>query len=157
MTDLTRRLKIDKKFSLQRTLEPEPETAWRYAMGRPHWYSSSPDAHDWLKQPLAYFDNAVDSALGIVHRPWFESKLKVHFTNANNDDEDHGWYALRNTIYASGCRIELSRYKNIQETNQEAWKWFANALSVHTEILYFQSTMVGVQALTLMVTLYCRN
>lgn len=100
--------------------------------------------------PPAYFDEALDAALGAVHRPWFEAQLKAHFSGAINDT-DPAWYALRNAVYASGCRIDASKYKSCQEANQLAWGWFENALSVHTEILYFRTSIVGVQALTLMV------
>ena len=83
-------------------------------------------------------------------------QLKGYFdrgvTNA-----DPAWYALRNAVYASGCRIELSKYASIQEANQSAWGYFENALSVHTEILYFRASIVGVQALTLMVRVAVRT
>jgi hypothetical protein len=98
----------------------------------------------------AYFDEGLDSALGIVHRPWFEAQLKGYF-NGTINDSDPAWYALRNAIYASGCRIELSKYKPFSEANQMAWGWFENALAVHTEILYFRTSILGVQVLTLMV------
>jgi hypothetical protein len=98
----------------------------------------------------AYFEEALDAGLGIVHRPWFEHRLKAHL-DGQNDDEDPSWYALRNVIYASGSRIVLAKTKSFRQANQLAWRWFENALSVHTEILYFRTSLIGVQALTLMV------
>ncbi len=100
---------------------------------------------------LAYFDEALDAALGIVHRPWFESRLRARFAGAA-DDADPAWNALRNIVYATGCRIELSKTRSIRDANQAAWGWFENALSVHTELLYFRTSITGVKALTLMVS-----
>lgn len=105
---------------------------------------------------VAYFEHALDAALGIVHRPWFEARLRAHLnTRSQNqeghDNEDPCWYAIRNVIYAAGSRIELSKSEDFRQTNRVAWQWFENALSVHTEILYFRTSTMGVQALTLMV------
>ncbi|EXJ79926.1 hypothetical protein A1O3_08211 [Capronia epimyces CBS 606.96] len=97
----------------------------------------------------AYFDEALDSALGIVHRPWFEAQLRSYLDGSINDS-DPAWYALRNAIYASGSRVELSKTKTFLEANQTAWGWFENALAAHTEILYFRTSILGVQALTVM-------
>lgn len=111
------------------------------------------EASSDLKSLLAYFNEANDAGLGIIHRPWFEARLKSYFEGpqSHGDDDDPGWYALRNTIYASGCRIELSKTQSLKESNEAAWGWFENALSAHTEILYFRTSMVGIQALTTMV------
>ena len=89
--------------------------------------------------------------MGIVHRGWFESRLRNHHSATSQDDEDPGWYALRNTIYASGCRIMMSADRNFKQSSIAALGYFENALSVHTEILYSRTSIVGVQALTLMV------
>lgn len=91
-----------------------------------------------------------------MHRPWFETRLRaLHNASSSEDDNedegDPGWYALRNTIYAAGCRIEMSKHSTLRDCNQVAWGYFENALSVHTEVLYFRTSMVGIQALTLMV------
>lgn len=99
----------------------------------------------------------MDAALGIVHRPWFETRLRALHNAPGDEDEtgddgDPGWYALRNTIYAAGCRIEMSRSNSLKDCNRDAWGYFENALSVHTEVLYFRTSMVGIQALTLMVS-----
>ncbi|KAK5304001.1 hypothetical protein LTR99_004457 [Exophiala xenobiotica] len=127
--DVTRRLKMEKRVSKDTVPEPPPEIAWTYTK--------------------AYFEEALDAGLGIVHRPWFEHRLKAHL-DGQNDDEDPSWYALRNVIYASGSRIVLAKTKSFRQANQLAWRWFENALSVHTEILYFRTSLIGVQALTLM-------
>lgn len=66
-------------------------------------------------------------------------------------DDEPAWYALRNIIYATGSRIHLSKTSTFRAASQVSWEWFENALSVHTEILYFKTSLLGVQALTLMV------
>lgn len=98
----------------------------------------------------AYFDESHDAALGIVHRPWFEMKLRSHFISSSSKD-DPAWYALRNIVYASGCRIVTSKVATFHEAQQASWPFFENSLSVHTQLLYWQTTVTGVQALTAMV------
>ena len=85
-----------------------------------------------------------------MHRSWFESRLRAHLNGVNTDDEPV-WYALRNIVYATGSRLHLSKTATFREACQASWGWFENALSVHTEILYFRTSILGVQALTLMV------
>jgi hypothetical protein len=99
---------------------------------------------------IAYFELAPDAAFGIVHRPWFESRLRAHLEGRITED-DPSWYALQNTIYAYGCRLELSKRMGFRDAYQASWGWFENALSAHTEILYFQTSLIGVQALAVMV------
>jgi len=98
----------------------------------------------------AYFEGAHEVAFGVVHRAWFEARLRTHFEVGSNDD-DASWFALRNVIYAAGYRLELSRTKTFREACQASWGWFENALSAHTEILHYRTSLVGVQALILMV------
>ncbi|KID91330.1 Transcription factor, fungi, partial [Metarhizium majus ARSEF 297] len=126
---IAQRLKIDKPLSFERQPEPSELDAWRYAK--------------------AYFDESHDAALGIVHRPWFEMKLRSHFISSSSKD-DPAWYALRNIVYASGCRIVTSKAATFHETQQASWPFFENSLSVHTQLLYWQTTVTGVQALTAM-------
>lgn len=66
-------------------------------------------------------------------------------------EEEPAWYALRNAIYASGCRLQLAKRRTFREVYRTAWGYFENALSVHTELLYFRSSLLAVQALTVMV------
>ncbi|KAF2101307.1 hypothetical protein NA57DRAFT_72748 [Rhizodiscina lignyota] len=96
----------------------------------------------------AYFEETPEEAFGIVERPWFESRLRAHFNGTIPDDK--AWYALRNVIWASGCRIVLSKTASFREVSQASWAFFENALSVHTEILLVRASMVAVQALALM-------
>lgn len=98
----------------------------------------------------AYFDGASDAVFGIVNRSWFENRLQSHLSNPRAE-EDPAWYALRNAIYASGCRLELSKRCTFREAYQAGWSFFENALSVHTELLYFRTSLLAVEALTVMV------
>jgi hypothetical protein len=99
-----------------------------------------------------------DAIFGIVHRPTFESALRTHFRKDgyNSDNEvDPGWYALRNTVYAAGCRIletkSAVKGTRTSATTAQSWKYFSNALSVHTDILYYRTSLMAVQALAMMV------
>ena len=98
---------------------------------------------------LAYFDEAPEAAFGIVLRSRFAAKLQSHFNGA--PDDDPAWYALRNAVYAVGCRISLSKTHSFTEAYRKAWCFFENALSAHTEIIYFRTSILGVQALAVMV------
>ncbi|KAK5739936.1 hypothetical protein LTR17_005032 [Elasticomyces elasticus] len=131
-SDITRRLKMDAGLSSSRAPEPDPETAWRYtAVG------------------IAYFDHALDAALGILHRPWFEQQLAAHLSGIQGEASPT-WHALRNVVYAAGCRIELSKSCSFQEASQKSWVYFEDALTVYARLLFFKTSITGVQVLTLM-------
>lgn len=88
--------------------------------------------------------------MGIVDRSWFEQQLALHLAGLA-PDSGSTWYALRNVIFAAGCRIELARSRPFSEATQQAWKYFENALSVYAKLLFFKTSTLGVQTLTLMV------
>lgn len=67
-------------------------------------------------------------------------------------DEDASWYALRMAIFACGCQIELSKTQSFHEANETGWRYFENTLSVYTKILFYQTSIIGVQALVVMVS-----
>ncbi|KAF2186192.1 hypothetical protein K469DRAFT_687197 [Zopfia rhizophila CBS 207.26] len=128
----TRRLKMDEKLPPDRAPEPDVETAWTYSN--------------------AYFNESLDAVFGIVNRQVFEAKLQSHFSNQGTVD-DASWYALRNAVYATGCKAHISRNNHPQSfkhAQSEAWKYFENALSVHTELIYMRSGLMAVQALMIM-------
>ncbi|KAM5383740.1 hypothetical protein ACJZ2D_001729 [Fusarium nematophilum] len=127
--DINRRLKIDTKAMKDRTTEPSHEVAWKYVS--------------------AYFERAREAAFELVDRASFESRLRSHL-KGDVKNEDPAWYALRNAIYATGCRIELSKTGNFRYAFQTAWTFFSNCLSVHLELLYFRTSMMAIQALTIM-------
>ncbi|EXJ76298.1 uncharacterized protein A1O5_00806 [Cladophialophora psammophila CBS 110553] len=132
---ITRLLKIDKRCPSPPIKEPDVETALMYTR--------------------AYFNESVDAYLAVVHRPWFEQRLNEFYGNGMKD-EDASWYALRMAIFASGCQIELSKTQSFHEANETGWGYFENALSVYTNILFYQTSIVGVQALVVM-SYYCSS
>ncbi|KIW09874.1 hypothetical protein PV08_11975 [Exophiala spinifera] len=127
--DVARRLKLQKRLTKERREDPNLSDAVRYTE--------------------AYFEEASDAALGIVRRSWFESRLRSFYNDSTTDD-DPSWYALRNIVLASGCRIVVAKEATYNDAQQESWSYFENALSVHSELLCFRSSVMGVQALTLM-------
>lgn len=89
-----------------------------------------------------------------MSRQHFEARLLHHLAQNGMTDDDPAWYALRNTVYASGYRLSSSSmpYSNtFDEIQGKAWKYFEKALSVHTELLYCSTGLMAVQALTAMV------
>ncbi|KAK3678483.1 hypothetical protein LTR78_001780 [Recurvomyces mirabilis] len=104
---------------------------------------------------LAYFDHSLDAALGILHRPWFEQQLSAHLAGILFDSSPT-WHALRNVVLAAGCRIEMSKTRPFHEAAQHAWHYFENALSVYARLLFFKTSIAGVQVLTLMA-FYTQN
>ncbi|KAH7110699.1 hypothetical protein EDB81DRAFT_926799 [Dactylonectria macrodidyma] len=127
--DITRRLKIDTNDIKDRTTGPSPELAWKYV--------------------TAYFERSREAPFELVDRASFECRLKNHLAGQVKN-EDPAWYALRNAIYATGCRLELSKTGNFRDAFHTAWGFFSNCLAVHLELLYFRTSMMAIQALTVM-------
>ena len=105
----------------------------------------------------AYFERSVDSLFEVIHRPEFEHHLRSHLSNRLYDD-DPAWLALRNTVYASGCRLYRSQNHSdsFVSIQQEAWHFFSNALSVHSDLLLRSPSIRAVRALLAMVRLVAR-
>jgi hypothetical protein len=101
---------------------------------------------------LAYFDESLEGSFGILHRPWFEQQLAAHLAGLICDP-DPTWHALRNLVFATGCRIEMCKSNSFREAAKRAWRYFENALSVYARLLFFKTSIVGVQVLTLMVSI----
>jgi hypothetical protein len=101
----------------------------------------------------AYFEECHYAVFGIPYRPAFEARLRSQFAEDAGFEDDVSWFALRNAVYASGCRIVLSKLASVtfSEAQAQAWSYFENALSVHTELLYTPTGLTAVQALALMV------
>lgn len=111
-----------------------------------------PSREEALKYTAAYFAEAPEAAFGVVNRLRFEAMLRKHFQGSLlSVENDRAWYALRNVIFAYGCRISLSKTASFSKANDESEGWFFNALAVHTDLLYFHTSIMGVQALTIMV------
>jgi hypothetical protein len=152
--DVTQRLKMNVDLSASRMPEPDAETAWRYTKGthRPVTSFSCHLALSVINHPLAYFDTSLEGSLGILHRPWFEQQLAAHFAGLICDPGPT-WHALRNVVFAIGCRIETRKSRSFQEAAKQAWAYFENALFVYARLLFFKTSITGVQALTLMVSI----
>lgn len=139
--DICRRLKLDQ--IIYRTQEPDPdaETAWSYVK--------------------TYFDECTETAFGVIQRPNFEARLRSQFKQGQlaTADQDPAWYALRNIVYAGGCRqlSGKSAFNGFRFDEGLAWKFFSNAFSVYQELLYCRTNLLAVQALVAMVpfVLYC--
>lgn len=114
--------------------EPDFETAWTYT--------------------TSFFDHCFEAVFGIVHRPSFEARLRAFLRQGPDTppDKDIAWYALRNTVYASGCRQLLlkNRSKPYAESQAYAFQYFNRALSVHMDLVYGPPTLDGVRALAAM-------
>ncbi|RDW58226.1 hypothetical protein BP6252_13637 [Coleophoma cylindrospora] len=128
---LNHRLASCPKISQNLIAEPDQETAWVFCR--------------------AYFQHSFEARLGVVFRPAFETRLRLHFMPSGDDFEDPAWFALRNTVYASGCRIHMSQSNSsFLDTQACAWKYFEKALSVHSELLFSATGLTAVEALAAM-------
>ncbi|KAK6365277.1 hypothetical protein LTS17_011510 [Exophiala oligosperma] len=132
--DISQQTKIEPGISLTRNPEPSEDMAWQYI--------------------TSYFEDTRDVAFGIVSRPVFEARLRTHFENHPGTllDSDSSWYALRNAIYAAGCRTAMARENPgpFCVGQGYGWQYFQNALSVHTELLFCRTNFMAVQALAVM-------
>ncbi|KAK5051556.1 hypothetical protein LTR84_003208 [Exophiala bonariae] len=110
-----------------------------------------PDYHTALAYTNAYFEDSFEAYYGAVYRPEFETRLTQHFREATLDD-DPSWYALRNIVYATGCRTLLSKQGIIswQEIQHRSWPFFENALSVYVELLFTPTGLMAIRALVAM-------
>jgi hypothetical protein len=102
----------------------------------------------------AYFEESFESVYGVIHRPEFEARLRFHFEQKVPFDDDVAWYALRNTVYAGGCRVVLSRScsTSFVDAQAQAWRYFQNALAVYSDLLFTPTALSAVQALAAMVS-----
>ena len=105
------------------------------------------------RRSQAFFDDSPASTLGVVHRPEFEGALRAHLQGDLTLATDPGWYALRKTVYASGCRIYKSKHTSTSfaDIQTEAWTYFQCAMSVFTELLFTPTGLLAVRALGAMV------
>jgi len=133
--DICHRLKVEPEDFSRVEPEPTPEMALKYVQ--------------------AYFEDASDAIFGLVCRPIFETRLQAHLRQETipSPQQDPSWYALRNAVYASGCRALLSKENSgaFRVGKGHGWHYFQNALSMHTYLLFTRTNLMAVQALTVMV------
>lgn len=100
----------------------------------------------------AYFERSVGNLWEMVHQPDFERHLR-DYLSGQLPYNDPTWYALRNVVYASGCRIYRSEFSAVDsiDIQRECWGYFTNSLSVHTDLLLNKPTLDSVRALLTMV------
>jgi hypothetical protein len=93
--------------------------------------------------------------MGIVCRTSFEARLRIHYQQGSMPlaESDPAWYALRNAIFATGCRSNLAKEPSsgFLVAHRLSWKYFQNALSVYTELQFARTGLMAVQALAVMV------
>lgn len=112
--------------------------------------TSTSDGQGHADTSLAYFAEAQEVAFGVINRSWFEARLRAHYKDTN-PVEDAAWYALRNVVFAYGHRFVFPDQTSFGKFEDTSWSWFENALSVHTELIFTRTSLIGVQALTIMV------
>lgn len=98
----------------------------------------------------AYFDESVEATYQTIDRSDFLARLKKHYEDSVHD-EDPGWYALRNVVFASGCRITSSKSCTWTEAQILAKGYFDNSLSVEADLLHGTRGLIAIQALLMMV------
>ncbi|KAJ5632774.1 fungal-specific transcription factor domain-containing protein [Penicillium lividum] len=130
----TNKLTLGSDRNRERCPEPEVKNAWKYVSG--------------------YFENSQDSIFGVIIRSDFDSRLRVHFQDPNRSDEDLAWYALRNAVYAVGCRTAASMdgTRDFAEILSESMRFFHNAFFVLSELLFMPSGLMAIQALIVMTS-----
>lgn len=121
-------------------LEPEPQEAWDYVRA-------------FFEIPFSQSENF----LLVVPRTYVERRLRTHIENVKNGvkDDDVSWYALRNAIYATGCRsyiLARDPSSKFRIAVGHGWQYFERALSVHVELVYKRASLMTLQALLVLVS-----
>lgn len=108
-----------------------------------------PRREDVQKYVQAYF-SAVQTVFPVLDRAKFESQLAEFFVKP--EEQSDSWRALLNAVIASGCRAALSdeTASAFQESGQEAWGYFRNALCYETTLVNGVTDLTAVQALSVM-------
>ncbi|KAJ9608967.1 hypothetical protein H2200_006738 [Cladophialophora chaetospira] len=98
----------------------------------------------------AFYQNCWEADIGIIDRDEIEAKLESHYRSRLPKDEE-AWFALRNIVFAGGCRSVLAKdHTSCVAAQAEANRFFQMALSVLTSLLLPPTSLMAVQALTLM-------
>lgn len=103
---------------------------------------------------IGFFEECLEIPCVPVQREIFNSYLRAFFKNHQRQSENPAWYALRHVIYAFGARIvHYSKPSENAwiEAQRISWRYFENALSVHTQLIYCCSQLQAVESLLLMV------
>ncbi|KAL4940597.1 fungal-specific transcription factor domain-containing protein [Aspergillus oleicola] len=128
---VAQRMKLDRSLRPIREPEPDLQTAWSYVQ--------------------AYFNHRLECIFGLINRTKFEARLLATFDGSQTDD--FAWYALRNTVYAGGCKVMMTQDPAPDAflgAQAQSWAYFENALSAHTDLVYVRSDLMAIQALMAM-------
>ena len=131
-------LKLASSTGKSREPDPNEQTAWEFTR--------------------LYFDEDPDARFGVIPRSNFENMLQAHYSRDDSVEalNDLGWYALRNLIFAAGSRLLLVKRsaKCSKESflSSQSWRYFLNALSIHTDMMFCRTNLMAIQALTAMVS-----
>lgn len=98
----------------------------------------------------AYFNESLEATYHTLDQSVFQARLMKYYDEPNLD-QDPGWYALRNVVFAIGCKILTFKHHTWMEAQTQAQGYFDNALSVEADLLHGTPGLVAVQALLLMV------
>ncbi|KAH7007449.1 fungal-specific transcription factor domain-containing protein [Ilyonectria destructans] len=130
MSSIGGRLKLHKRLSKERIEDPDPKTAWKYTR--------------------AYFEETPISTFYLIGRQSFEARLIRHIENPLASQEDSVWFAIRNIVYASGCRALMSKTHSWRESQSKSGQYFENALSVETDLIHGAYGISAIRALLAM-------
>lgn len=100
---------------------------------------------------LAYFDESLEATYYTIDRLEFEARLEKHFNDPSHNNGP-AWYALRNVVFASGCRILTFKFHSWTEAQTRSRGYFENALAVEADLLHGTAGVIAVQALLAMVS-----
>lgn len=90
-----------------------------------------------------------------MNRADFEEHVQLRFqSTAGDDEEDSASYALRNAVYAVGCRaMPCQGHEQYSQNRTRSLQLFFNAFSVFGDLVFMPSGLRAVQALVVMVCL----
>ncbi|KAH7091354.1 fungal-specific transcription factor domain-containing protein [Paraphoma chrysanthemicola] len=134
MSNLDQRMKLRKKLGKERISEPPTDLAWVYTR--------------------AYFEESLEATYNTIDRVDFEERLRK--TYAIGGESDAGWYALRNAVFATGCRIMTFKTCTWRDAQTQSQGYFENALAVEAELIHGTPGIVGIQAL-LVMAFFCEG
>ncbi|KAH7145530.1 fungal-specific transcription factor domain-containing protein [Dactylonectria estremocensis] len=130
MSTIGGRLKLSKRLSRDIVEDPDPNTAWEYVR--------------------AYFEESALSTFYLANRQSFEERLLRHIENPSASQEDSVWFAMRNIVFATGCRALMSKTHSWTESQSKSGQYFENALRVETDLIHGACRLSATRALLAM-------
>ncbi|KAH7133890.1 fungal-specific transcription factor domain-containing protein [Dactylonectria macrodidyma] len=134
MSSIRHRLRLNKRISKERIDDPDPNTAWKYSR--------------------AYFEDSAISTFYLINRQSFEARLIWHFENPSTSQDDSVWFAVRNIVFATGCRALMAKSHSWTESQSQSWKYFENALHVETDLIHGEYGFAAIRVL-LAMAIFC--